>query len=230
MKSRSFHVAACAALVLFICASSARAQTAAQGQQTQDGARPAEPRVPLAERATALDIEGRAALAGRLLTTDLAGTPDAPARNSRIVVENRSPLFYTYASGWATFYGADGVRCGEGFWKLDALAPEESAEVDTPGMRLTCRPSTWRLAAVNLLTRTSDVAKPPEGQTAPPPAEGGPRPGTGTAAPGDAGRAQGAVPPLEINVNGQTIPIQMGNPLELTVGKERIRIVVNKAP
>jgi hypothetical protein len=38
------------------------------------------------------------------------------------------------------------------------------------------------------------------------------------------------VPPLEINVNGKTIPVQLGNPLEIQVGKERVRIVVQQAP
>jgi len=38
------------------------------------------------------------------------------------------------------------------------------------------------------------------------------------------------LPPLEININGKTVPIQPGNPLEITVGKERVRIIVNTAP
>jgi hypothetical protein len=38
------------------------------------------------------------------------------------------------------------------------------------------------------------------------------------------------MPPLEINVNGKTIPLQLGNPLEIVVGKERVRIVVQQAP
>jgi hypothetical protein len=38
------------------------------------------------------------------------------------------------------------------------------------------------------------------------------------------------VPPLEINVNGKTIPLQLGNPLDIQVGKERVRIVVRPAP
>ncbi|MBC7930672.1 MAG: hypothetical protein H7Z38_08895, partial [Rubrivivax sp.] len=153
---------------------------------------------------------------------------------TRLVVENRSPVFYNYVSGWATFYGADGVRCGEGQWKLEALAPSEQVEVDTPGLRLTCTPATWRVVAATLLTRTGDVAKPRQ-QTAPPPAETGDKPAAEQATTGAMGTAPNAtsaatVPPLEINVNGKTIPIQLGNPLEIQVGKERVRIVVQPAP
>ncbi|HWS53712.1 MAG TPA: hypothetical protein VN228_06290, partial [Pyrinomonadaceae bacterium] len=191
------------------------------------GVRPSEPRVPLAQAAVAFDVAGREALGGRLLTQQLSGTPDAPVRNTRVVVENRTPLFYNYASGWATFYAEDGVRCGEGLWKLEALAPQEQVEVDTPGLRLTCQPSTWRLVATTLLTRAGDVAKPPEG--APAPAETA-TPGGGQTEGAQAPGASAALPPLEINVNGKTIPIQPGNPLEIVVGKERVRIVVQPAP
>jgi hypothetical protein len=190
-------------------------------QTTTAGVRPSEARVALDAPAEAYDIAGRVALAARLRTTSLAGTHDSPERNSRLVVENRSNVFYTYASGWVTFYGGDGVRCGEGLWKLEALAPGESAEVDTPGLRLTCAPATWRVVAANLLTRTTDAAKPSD-ESAPPPAEQ-PNPSATQATPP-------ALPPLEINVNGKTIPIQPGNPLELTVGRERVRIVLQPAP
>ena len=140
-----------------------------------------------------------------------------------------SDLFYNYVAGWATFYGEDGVRCGEGLWKLEAFAPREQVEVDTPGLRLTCTPSTWRIVATTLLTRTGDVAKPRE-QTQPPPAEPGtPASAAATDASANAA-APAAMPPLEINVNGKTIPLQLGNPLEVVVGKERVRIVVQQAP
>jgi len=194
--------------------------------------------VPLAQVAVAFDVEGQEALNGRLRTLALAGTPEAPVRNTRFVVENRSPVYYNYVAGWATFYGADGVRCGEGQWKLEALAPNEQIEVDTPGLRLTCTPATWRIVATTLLTRTGDVAKPRQ-QTTPPPAELGDKPaaeatttGAATGATGAAANTTGAatVMPLEINVNGKTIPIQLGNPLEIQVGKERVRIVVQPAP
>ncbi|HEX5708455.1 MAG TPA: hypothetical protein VFX96_14225 [Pyrinomonadaceae bacterium] len=210
------------------CLASARAQETAT-QVATGGARPSEPRVALDATAEAYDIAGRPAIAARLRTTALAGTHESPERNSRLVVENRSPVFYTYASGWVTFYGGDGVRCGEGLWKLEALAPNESAEVDTPGLRLTCTPATWRVVAANLLTRTTDIAKPAD-EGAPPPAE---QPTT-SAPPAEstpvAASHATSLPPLEINVNGKTIPIQPGNPLEIVVGRERVRIVVQPAP
>src|SRR5205085_12548230 len=102
-------------------------------------------------------------------------------------------------------------------------------EVDTPGLRLTCTPATWRITATTLLTRTGDVAKPRE-QAAPPPAETGrgaaaasPAPSSGASTAGASGTAGADVPPLEINGNGKTIPIQLGNPLEIQVRKERVR-------
>jgi hypothetical protein len=221
--------ACCLSLLLSAGAATARAQGAGQETTAGGGVRPSEARVPLAQTAVAFDLAGREALGGRLRTQQLAGTPDAPVRNTRVVVENRTPLFYNYASGWATFYGEDGVRCGEGLWKLEALAPQEQVEVDTPGLRLTCQPSTWRLVATTLLTRAGDVAKPPEG--APAPAETGtPVEGQGEDAQSPGAGPAAALPPLEINVNGKTIPIQPGNPLEIVVGKERVRIVVQPAP
>jgi hypothetical protein len=205
------------ALLLCAFASGARAQQAA--------ADAAETRRPLPEPVVAYDALGREAVGGRLRTQTLSGTPDAPVRNTRIVIENRSGLFYNYVSGWATFYGDDGVRCGEGLWKLEALAPREQVEVDTPGLRLTCAPATWRLVATTLLTRTGDVAKPPADAQAP-----AGTPAAGPTDPPDTGRTSTVLPPLEINVNGKTIPIQPGNPLEIVVGRERVRIIVQPAP
>jgi len=210
----------------------------ARAQDTSGDVRASEPRVPLDAQAAAYDIYGRAALAARLRTAVLGGTPDAPVRNSRIVIESQSQVFYTYTSGWVTFYGADGVRCGEGMWKVEALAPGESAEVDTPGLRLTCTPTTWRIVALNLLTRTTDAAKPAD-ETGAPPAEtttptqpaaaATPEAAPPTSPPG-APAATRTLPPLEINVNGRTIPIQPGNPVEITVGGERVRIILQPVP
>ena len=226
----AFIKAFCPALLACLCATGAHAQQQQTAETTSD-VRPGEPHVALAQAAVAYDVAGNEAVAGRLRTQALAGTPDAPVRNTRLVVENRSPVFYNYAAGWATFYGEDGVRCGEGLWKLEAFAPREQVEVDTPGLRLTCTPATWRIVATTLLTRTGDVAKPRE-QTAPPPAETGPaRPGTAApVSPPEGASSPPAVPPLEINVNGKSIPIQLGNPLEILVGKERVRIVLQPAP
>jgi hypothetical protein len=235
-----FRAALCLALCLFGAAAAGARQEQTQTQQqtaaTTSDVRPSEQHVALSLPALAYDVAGNEALGGRLRTQTLAGTPEAPVRNTRIVVENRSPVFYNYAAGWATFYGGDGVRCGEGLWKLEAFAPREQVEVDTPGLRLTCTPATWRIVATTLLTRTGDVAKPRE-QTAPPAETGSetsPAQGAATvetAAPASTtGAAAGSTPPLEINVNGKTIPIQLGNPLEIVVGRERVRIVVQQAP
>lgn len=210
------------ALVWSVCAIGASAQEAAPAAtQTAGG----EPRVALTEAATAFDAAGRVALGGRLRTTALAGTQDAPARNVLLAVENRSAFFYNYVSGSATFYGADGVRCGEGLWKVGTLAVGEVAEVDTPGLRLTCAPTTWRIIAINLLTRSTDVAKPDGGA-----------PATDTTTPAADATAMTTAQPssvagrFEININGKTLPLQIGNPLEIVVGNERVNIVVRPAP
>src|SRR6266852_2432723 len=126
-----------------------------------------EQRAPLNDAAIALDAKGAPAIEARLLTTVLNGSQDSPVTNVRLVVKNTSANSYTYVTGWATFYDAAAVRCGEGLFKVDALAPNKSAEVDTPGLRLRCSPATWRIIAANLLTRTVDAAKPVEAATAP---------------------------------------------------------------
>jgi hypothetical protein len=218
----------CLALVAAACGvgASAQQQTPAEtsaGAASNNG----EPRVALTEAATAFDALGSVALGARLRTTALAGTQDAPARNVLIVVENRSGLFYNYVSGSATFYDAGGVRCGEGLWKVGTLAVGESAEVDTPGLRLTCTPTTWRIVAINLLTRSTDVAKPDQPAPA---ATDSATPATQSANPMTVSPAAVTVPRLEININGRTLPLQIGNPLEIVVGNERVRIVVNPAP
>ena len=213
------------ALVLSVCAVGARAQQ--QTDASAAGASSGEPRVALTEAATAFDAQGRVALGGRLRTTALAGTQDAPARNVLLVVENRSGLFYNYVSGSATFYDAGGVRCGEGLWKVGTLAVGESAEVDTPGLRLTCTPTTWRIVAINLLTRSTDVAKPDSGAPA---ATDSATPATQSAPALTVSPSAATMPRLEININGRTLPLQIGNPLDIVVGNERVHIVVNPAP
>jgi hypothetical protein len=214
----------CAALAACACLGAARAQSQ---QQPPDERGVREARVALADAATAYDIAGRVALSARLRTTQLAGAVDAPVRNAAIVVENRGGVFFNYASGWATFYDGAGVRCGEGLWKVEAFAPGESAEVDTPGLRLTCAPATWRVTALNLLTRSTDVAKPSE----PAPTTAGAQPvETATQATPAASAGADASPRLEINVNGKTLPLQLDNPLDVIVGKERVLIVVRRAP
>jgi hypothetical protein len=199
-------------VALVVCgAVSVQAQATAETGQVGT----TELRVALTAQPIALDGLGRPALAARLLTSPLSGAVDAPVRNARIVVESRSQSFYTYVSGWATFYDGDGVRCGEGLFKLDALAPGESAETDLPGLRLKCTPATWRLVAMNLIARKSEAET----------AQAGASPDASTTPP-----SVPAIPPLEINIDGETHPLQLGNPLEIRVGRRRVRITVNTAP
>lgn len=179
-----------------------------------------EKRAALTELAVAFDARGSSALEGRLLTTMLNGAPDSPVTNARLVIRNAGAAYYTYISGWATFYAGDGVRCGEGLFKLDALAPGESAETDTPGLRLRCAPATWRIVATNLLTRMSDTAKPTEAQ----PPEGSESSSSTQSAP--------TSPPanLLIAIDGEEHPIQLNNPLVVKLGNRQRRIVIRAAP
>jgi hypothetical protein len=167
----------------------------------------------LTEAVTAPDAEGSPAVEARLLTTMLNGAEDSPVTNVKLVIKNVSPHFYTYVTGWATFYDAGGVRCGEGLFKVDALAAGESAAADTPGLRLRCSPNTWRIAATNLLTRSVDIAKTAEAETplVEPEAE---RP---------------APQNFIISIDGEEFPIQINNPLVLKLGTRNRRIVLRSA-
>ena len=112
-----------------------------------------EKRVSTTESAVALDATGAAVLEARLLTTALNGAVDAPVTNTRVVVRNTSALMFAFVSGIATFYDASGVRCGEGVFKADVVAPNESFETDTPGVRISCTVATWRIVATSLIPR-----------------------------------------------------------------------------
>src|SRR5437764_14837643 len=159
-----------------------------------------EQRSALTDTAVGLDVKGAPAIEGRLLTQVLNGSDESPVTNVKIAVKNVTPIFYTYISGWATFYDANATRCGEGLFKLDALAPQESAEVDTPGLRLRCAPSTWRIVATNLMTRTADIAQVTATQPTPP--------------------VEAVVEkPMPVNfvisIDGEQHPIQVNNPIVL---------------
>ncbi|HEX8176713.1 MAG TPA: hypothetical protein VF543_16600 [Pyrinomonadaceae bacterium] len=186
--------------------------SAQQGTQGES-----ELRVALSAQPVALDAMGRQALSARLVSTTLQGTVDAPVRNARLVLENRGALFYTYVSGWATFYDGNGVRCGEGLFKVDALAPGEAVETDMLGARITCAPVSWRIVANNLLTRTSETAKTPEQAMTVSGSE--PAATTGT-----------SVPPLIISIDGEEHPVQLNNPLVVRMGNRRRTIIVKTAP
>jgi len=172
-----------------------------------------EQRAALNEAATASDVKGAAAIEARLSTTVLNGSDDSPVTNVRLVVKNTSANFYNYVTGWATFYDSGAVRCGEGLFKIDALAPGESSETDTPGLRLRCTPASWRIVATNLLTRTADAAK--EVVVAPPLAEPAEKP---------------APVNFIISIDGEQHPIQVGNPIVLKLGNRNRKVVLRPVP
>jgi hypothetical protein len=157
--------------------------------------------VPLNEMAVAFDSNGTAALEARLNTTSLNGAPDSPVTHIRLVVKNVSTTAYAFVSGVVTFYDAAGVRCGEGIFKADALAVNESFETDTPGLRIRCAPVSWRVVANTLLPRV-----------VPNPAQ----------TPG--------VSRLIISVDGEQHPIQLDKPLTVNLGDKQRTIVIREAP
>jgi hypothetical protein len=189
-----------AMIFMACCASAAVAQ------------QPVEERASLTAAATAPDARGGPAIEARLLSTMLNGSDDSPVNNVRLVVKNTSPDFYTYVTGWATFYDSNAVRCGEGLFKVDALASGESSETDTPGLRLKCTPASWRIVATNLLTRRADTAQevvaPPPPAPAPPPVERRP------------------VGNYVLNISGANYPIQVDNPLVVKMGGKKVKIVL----
>lgn len=215
MKIKSILL--CLAVIAF-----ATATAHAQEQQQQPAATvaqsPAEQPVPLAQRATALDASGREALSASLLTTGpLQGTPEAPIKNVRFTIENRSPIFYTYVSGTITFYREGGARCGEGQFSLNALAPTETAETDAPGLRLECTPTAWRIVASSLLRRAPDAAQPPAPPTEPQPL------------------SQPAPPPtppssLYLTIDGKVYQVPLNSTLDIPVRRRNLRITVSDRP
>lgn len=164
---------------------------------------PVEKRVPLSEPAIALD-RGQPALEGTLRTTAVNGAQDSPVTNIRVVIKNVSSIPYNYVSGLVTFYDGSGVRCGEGTFKADVLAMNESVEVDTPGIRIRCAPATWRIVANDLLPRIS--------------------PGVSSV------ETTSRLTNLIINVDGQEHPIQLDRPLVLRLGERQRTVIVRQAP
>lgn len=162
-----------------------------------------ESRVALNQAAVALDGSGVPALEATLRTTALNGAPETPVTNVRMVVKNRSTFPYAFVSGAITFYDAAGVRCGEGMFKADALAVDESFETDSPGVRIRCEAATWRVVATSLLPRI-----PPNAPIA-----------ALTRTPSN----------LVISIDGETHPIQLDKPLTVTLGEKRRTIIV-RAP
>lgn len=160
--------------------------------------------VSLNQPAVATDGSGAGALEATLKTTALNGSPEAPITNIRLVVKNTSTIPYAFVAGFVTFYDTAGVRCGEGMFKADALAVNESFETDTPGLRIRCEASSWRVVATHLLPRIA-----PNTMVA-----------TLTRAPQN----------LVIEIDGESHPIQLDKPLVLTLGERRRTVVVRAAP
>lgn len=164
-----------------------------------------EKRVPLGEAAVALDANDAAALEATLTTRTLNGAPDTPVKNIRMVVRNASQVSFAFVSGIVTFYDGAAVRCGEGIFKADALAVNESFETDTPGIRIRCNPVSWRIVATNLLPRVvpSSLPTPPVPKT---------------------------TSRLTISIDGEVHPIQLDKPMTLTLGDRQRIIIVRETP
>jgi hypothetical protein len=162
-----------------------------------------EKRVPLSEAAVAFDANGATALQATLRTTALAGSPDAPVDNIRMIIKNTSTTAWAFVSGAVTFYDTAGIRCGEGVFKVDALAPDESVETDAPGLRIRCEAAGWRIVATNLVLRLAPNQPIP----------------TLARAPSN----------LVISIDGEEHPIQLDKPLTVTLGEKRRTIIV-RAP
>src|SRR5215207_8121592 len=142
-----------AALVVLCSALCASAQQVPESVQQPQPGNLIEQRMPLTEAAVAFDADGAPALEATLRTTALRGAPEAPVTNIRMIIKNRSRIAYAFVSGSVTFYDAAGIRCGEGVFKADVLAADESFEADSPGLRIRCEVATWRIVATNLLPR-----------------------------------------------------------------------------
>ena len=162
-----------------------------------------EKRMPLTEPAVAFDGNGTPTLEATLRTTALTGAPDAPVTNIRMIVKNRSTISYAFVSGSVTFYDAAGVRCGEGLFKADVLAADESFETDTPGLRIRCEVTSWRIVATHLLPRM-----PPN------------QPLT---------TLMRTPTNLVISIDGEVHPIQLDKPMTLTLGDRKRTVIVRTA-
>lgn len=176
----------------------------------QETAVPIEKHVSLTETAVALDSGGVSALEATLKTTALTGTADSPVTNIRLLVKNSSAVSFAFVSGLVTFYDGTGVRCGEGLFKADALSVSESFETDTPGIRIRCAPTTWRIVATNLVPRMAPNV-------------------TSVSAPRVAYEKRSGTN-LIISVDGEEHPIQLERPMVLTLGTAQRTIVLREAP
>jgi hypothetical protein len=175
------------------------------GVAAQD-ATSSEKRVALNEKAMALDGTGATALEATLKTTALNGSDDSPVTNISVVIRNASNQSYVYVSGLVTFYDGSGVRCGEGVFKADALSADESFETDTPGIRIRCAPSTWRIVATSLVPKVAPL-----------------QPSTPSAS------INRSRMNLVISVDGEEHPIQLDKPMVVKLGDVQRTIVLREA-
>jgi hypothetical protein len=166
-----------------------------------------ERRVALSEKAIALDPSGAAILEATLRTTALNGSEDSPVTNISLVVRNSSGVPYVFVSGLVTFYDSSGVRCGEGVFKAEALSVDEAFETDTPGIRIRCAPSSWRIVANNLIPRVPAIG-----------------PGSPSASISRSGLN------LVISVDGEEHPIQLQKPMVVKLGDAERTILLREAP
>jgi hypothetical protein len=166
-----------------------------------------EKRVALNEKAVALDGTGAPVLEATLKTTALNGSEDSPVTNASLVVRNSSSIPYIFVSGLVTFYDGSGVRCGESVFKADALSADESFETDTPGIRIRCSPSTWRIVANNLIPKVPAVVT-------------------------DSPNASMIRTDLNlvISIDGEEHPIQLQKPMVVKFGDVQRTILLREAP
>lgn len=182
-------------------------QTTPAASVTDDG------RVALTETALARVANGETLLAATLRATPAAGSREAPVADVRFVIENRGASPLSYLSGRVSFYDATGVRCGEGLFTANSLTAGERAEVDAPGLRLTCAPLAWRIAPVALVANGVVV--------------GNPSANAASDVTSNARFSNAATESnMSIEINNMTLPVQLGNPIEVVIGGERVRIVV----
>jgi len=168
-----------------------------------------EKRVALNEKAVALDGSGATALEATLKTTALNGSDDSPVTNISVVIRNSSNQPYVYVSGLVTFYDGSGVRCGEGVFKADALSADESFESDTPGIRIRCAPSTWRIVATSVVPKVAPLE--PSSPSSP------------------SARSNRSRMNLVISVDGEEHPIQLDKPMMVKLGDVQRTIILREA-
>lgn len=191
--------------VILICAVFVMSCLSVAAQETGGGS--PERRVALNEKAVAVDSAGAAILEATLKTTAVNGTEDSPVTNINLVVRNSSNIPYVFVSGLVTFYDGSGVRCGEGMFKAESLSADEAFEADTPGIRIRCAPSTWRIVANNWIPKVAAFT-----------------PGSPVAE---------AVRPnmnLIISIDGEEHPIQLHKPMTVKFGDAQRTIVLREAP